>query len=77
VLEMEKIKNSIGNIVILDPSRNQKNENKSFVNKKNTFENTGIGIHSWIYEQQEWTEDSVKKLTDLYVDAAIKTFSFS
>ncbi|EPN9527764.1 DUF262 domain-containing protein [Cronobacter malonaticus] len=76
-LEMEKIKNSIGNIVILDPSRNQKNENKSFVNKKNTFENTGIGIHSWIYEQQEWTEDSVKKLTDLYVDAAIKTFSFS
>ncbi|MEN4573835.1 DUF262 domain-containing HNH endonuclease family protein [Pantoea agglomerans] len=77
VLDMEKIKNNIGNIVLLDPVRNQKNDNKSFVDKKSSFENTGIGIHSWIYEQNNWTEDSVKKLTEIYVDAANKVFSFS
>lgn len=76
-VEMEKIKNNIGNIVLLDPSRNQKNDNKSFQNKRDTFENTGIGIHSWISEQKEWTEESIKKLTDSYVDAAVKIFSFS
>ena len=76
-IEMEKVKNSIGNIVLLDPSRNQKNDNKPFKNKKITFENTGIGIHSWIREQTEWTEDTVKQLTDIYVDAARKVFSFS
>ena len=76
-MDMEKIKNNIGNIVLLDPSRNNKNDNKSFINKKDTFKNTGIGIHSWIYEQEKWTEESVKKLTDMYVEAAIKVFSFS
>lgn len=75
--EMEKIKNSIGNIVFLDPARNHKNDNKSFVNKRDIFKNTGIGIHSMIYEQEKWTEESIKKLTDIYVDAAIKVFSFS
>lgn len=76
-MEMEKTKNNIGNIVLLDPSRNQKNENKPFKNKRESFENTGIGIHSWISEQTEWTEESIKKLTDIYVDAAAKIFSFS
>ncbi|EDX7794234.1 HNH endonuclease, partial [Salmonella enterica subsp. enterica serovar Saintpaul] len=76
-MDMEKLKNNIGNIVLLDPTRNNKNDNKPFIDKKNSFENTGIGIHSWIYEQKEWTEESVKKLTETYVDAAVKVFSFS
>lgn len=75
--EMEKVKNSIGNIALLDPSRNHKNDNKSFINKIDTFENTGIGIHSWISEQKNWTEETVKNLTDIYVNAAVKIFSFS
>lgn len=73
-MDMEKLKNNIGNIVLLDPTRNNKNDNKPFIDKKNSFENTGIGIHSWIYEQKEWTEESVKKLTETYVDAAVKVF---
>ncbi|WP_049294604.1 DUF262 domain-containing protein [Franconibacter helveticus] len=76
-INMEKVKNNIGNIVLLDPSRNQKNENNSFNYKKTAFENTGIGIHLWISEQAEWTEECVKKLTDIYVDAATKVFSFA
>lgn len=76
-VDMEKLKNNIGNIVLLDPSRNNKNDNKPFKDKKSTFNNTGIGVHSWIHEQTDWTENSIKKLTDIYVDAAIKVFSFS
>jgi len=76
-MDMEKVKNNIGNIVLLDPSRNHKNDNKPFSSKKSEFENTGIGIHSWVCAQEDWTEQSVKDLTDIYVDAAKKVFSFS
>ncbi|MBD2792565.1 DUF262 domain-containing protein [Xenorhabdus szentirmaii] len=75
-LEMEKIKNTIGNIVILDPGRNSRNENKPFNEKKDSFANTGIGIHSLIVDKDDWTELDIKELTEKYIEYAVKVFSF-
>ncbi|MDE9538558.1 DUF262 domain-containing protein [Xenorhabdus bovienii] len=74
--ETEKIKNTIGNIVILDPGRNARNENKLFNKKKDIFINTGIGIHSFIVDKDDWNESNIIELTDKYIDYAVKVFSF-
>ncbi|MDY0887519.1 DUF262 domain-containing protein [Kosakonia sp. CFBP8986] len=76
-IDMEKIKNSIGNIVLLDPGRNNKNENKMFSDKRNNFENTGIGMHSFIHSRNCWDEGSIRDLADRYVELAVKVFSFN
>lgn len=73
---LEKIKNNIGNIVLLDITRNTKNDDKSFTQKKDNFINTGIGIHQYLLENEEWNEESINRLTEIYIDSACKTFSF-
>ncbi|VFS56738.1 Protein of uncharacterised function (DUF1524) [Leminorella grimontii] len=74
--EIEKLKNTIGNIVILDPNKNSQNSNKDFKDKKDSFLNTGIGIHKWISNKDDWTENDIKELTEKYIEYAIKVFSF-
>ncbi|EFS6056999.1 HNH endonuclease, partial [Salmonella enterica subsp. enterica serovar Ohio] len=73
---VEKIKNTIGNIVILDMTRNTKNDDKSFSQKKDNFINTGIGIHQYILEKTEWNEQDINELTERYIGYACKVFSF-
>ncbi|WP_145031427.1 DUF262 domain-containing protein [Pantoea ananatis] len=73
---MEKIKNSIGNIVIADGARSIGGDDKPFFEKRKIFINTGIGSHKCIIEKKEWTVDNIKSLTEKYIEYACKVFSF-
>jgi len=74
--DVDKLKNSIGNLVILDVNRNSKNDNKSFSAKKEFFKNTGIGIHEKLLSYDEWQESSIHDLQSKYIDYSLKVFSF-
>lgn len=75
--ELEPLKNTLGNIVLLDINRNQKNDDKSFVDKKESFTNTGIGIHSNLLSKNDWTEQDVNDLVQKYIDFSLRVFSFN
>ena len=74
--EMEKLKNRIGNLTILDPNKNSSNADKPFPEKKANFANSGIGVHDFIMKYDEWGEDEVAALESEYIDKAIRVFSF-
>ncbi len=76
VSSLEEVKNSIGNLVILDVNKNASNADRKFVDKIDNFRNTGIGIHEFVGEKDKWTVDEVSELTNLYLGYAVKVFSF-
>lgn len=77
-IQLEEVKNSIGNLVLLDPNTNSSNADMPFSEKVQTFQpgNTGIGIHTHICQKTSWTEDEVEELTLMYLDYASRVFSF-
>lgn len=74
--ELEHIKNSIGNLVLLDMSRNGKNDDKPFIEKKENFINTGFGIHAYLLSKDDWTKSELDELTEMYINYCCKVFSF-
>ena len=74
--ELESIKDSIGNLVLLDIRRNGKNDDKSFNEKKENFKNTGIGIHNYLLSKDNWTKSELDELTEIYIKHCCKVFSF-
>ncbi|MCW8107121.1 DUF262 domain-containing HNH endonuclease family protein [Alteromonas ponticola] len=74
--EMESVKNQIGNLALLDINRNRSNADKPFREKKDKFDNTGIGIHSKIVEKEQWSKGEFEELKSRYIELMIKVFSF-
>lgn len=75
-LDMEAVKNKIGNLALLDINNNEKNDNKKFIDKINSFKNTGIGVHEMLINEQIWSLAEFEKLQDEYIKASLRVFSF-
>lgn len=75
-MDMEPIKNRLGNLALLDINNNAKNDNKAFIDKKVSFQNTGIGAHDMISKEQVWSKIEFEKLEDEYLTASLRVFSF-
>ncbi|MCQ8880706.1 DUF262 domain-containing HNH endonuclease family protein [Pseudoalteromonas shioyasakiensis] len=74
--EMEELKNRIGNLVILNINTNASNKDKIFEDKLDGFRNSGIGVHEFILEHEQWSTVEVELLRGRYIDLCIKAFSF-
>lgn len=73
---LEDKKNRIGNLVMLDLNRNRSNGDRVFADKKGNFDNSGIGIHSFILAQESWDNEAMDSLMEKYLTYSVKAFSF-
>ncbi|PME55963.1 DUF262 domain-containing protein [Vibrio lentus] len=74
--DMEAIKNSVGNLVLLDLDRNRSNDNKIFEEKRDAFDNTGIGVHKLVFDSESWGNEEAKVLEEKYLECAKRVFCF-
>lgn len=74
--ECEPIKNSIGNLVLLDQVKNQRHDNKSFIEKKDSFVETSVATHSLLVGKRDWKKDDIENLLDDYIRWSKLIFRF-
>lgn len=74
--DLEEVKNRIGNLVILDINTNASNKDRPYSDKRENFENSGIGIHQYVLEHEQWNIEQVELLRNKYNELCIRAFSF-
>lgn len=71
---LEPLKNSLGNLTILDPAQNNKGDNDSFIQKKSIYTQSSVVLTQDIGANATWTQTEIDAHKNLLIDAAIKIF---
>jgi hypothetical protein len=72
--DLEEVKNTIGNLTIMDPGQNTLGGNEVFINKKNIYVQTAVEITKQIGTKQAWTLAEIEEHRDFLLDAAVAVF---
>ena len=71
---IEPIKNSLGNLTIIDPQQNGTGDNEPFVRKKTLYQKSSVVLNQEIGNKLNWTLSDVEGHEDFLIDAALKIF---
>ncbi len=71
---IEPLKNSIGNLALMDPLHNSDQGNKKFLDKKSEYASSSIEVLKYVSEHTDWTITEVQDLQTKYIDLALKHF---
>lgn len=72
--DIEPIKNSIGNLALMDPLHNSDQGNKKFLNKKSEYASSSIEVLKYLSNHADWTKLEVEDLEGKYIQLALKHF---
>lgn len=71
---LEPLKNTLGNLTILDPAQNTYGGNDTFVGKKPLYQASSMLLNRDIAVQTNWTQQQINNHKNLLVDVALKVF---
>lgn len=74
VEDLEKVKQSLGNLTIFGPNDNDAAANKSFADKRPMLQASNLKLNRDIGAHGDWTAEMVKQRTQGLVDMALKVF---
>ena len=72
--EIEPLKNTLGNLTIMDPAQNTIGGNDSFIQKRSLYQNSSVMLTKEIGEKATWTTNEIENQQNLLIDAAVKIF---
>lgn len=72
--DIEPLKNTLGNLTIMDPAQNTIGGDDVFIQKKSLYQNSSVMLTKEIGEQISWTKNEIENHQNLLVDAAIAIF---
>ena len=72
--QLEKVKNTIGNLTILGPTDNDKLANKNYAEKSKEFAKSSLMMNRKIAEIKNWTRSAVEARTEALAEMALKVF---
>jgi len=72
--DIETLKNTLGNLTIMDPAQNTIGGNDVFIQKKPLYQNSSVMLTKEIGEKTSWTKNEIENHQDLLIDAAVKIF---
>lgn len=73
-VQIEPLKNSIGNLALMDPQHNSDQRNKKFLDKKSEYASSSIEVLKYVSAHGNWTKTEVEDLEAKYIDLALKHF---
>ncbi|WP_222838788.1 DUF262 domain-containing protein [Nostoc cycadae] len=73
--KLEPLKNTLGNLTILDPAQNSIGGNEPFEVKKPLYQESSIQLTRDIANNQTWSEQEIINHKNLLIDVALKVFS--
>jgi len=71
---IEQLKNTIGNLTIMDPSQNGIGSNKSFLEKQYLYQRSSVLLTKEVGSKTAWTKADVEQHRDLLINAALAIF---
>jgi len=71
---LEPLKNSLGNLTIMDPGQNNIGGNESFDDKKPLYQSSSVEITRKIGAKPAWTVAEIEAHKNFLLDAAVKIF---
>lgn len=74
ILKLEPLKNTLGNLTILDPKQNTIGGNDDFNSKQNIYLSSSVLMTREIAKNANWTEIELKAHNDLLINIALKIF---
>ena len=72
--KLEEVKNTIGNLTILDEKINNELANGPFSKKRLALQKSNLKANRDIGAKTEWTAEDVKERTEKLIDMAVKVF---
>ncbi|MDH4943958.1 DUF262 domain-containing HNH endonuclease family protein [Sulfurimonas sp. C5] len=72
--DIEPIKNTIGNLALMDPQHNSEQRNNKFLDKKSEYVSSSIEVLKYVSTHANWTKAEVEDLEEKYIDLALKHF---
>ena len=72
--DFEPLKNSLGNLTILDPAQNNIGGNDNFSNKKSLYQKSSVVLTQEIGSKTAWTKSEIEAHQKLLIDAAVAIF---
>lgn len=73
-VDIEPIKNTIGNLALMDPIHNSDQGNDNFSDKKLAYTSSSIEVLKYVSTHDNWTKSKVEDLEAKYIDLALKHF---
>lgn len=73
--ELEPLKNTLGNLTILDPAQNTIGGNESFFVKKELYQTSTVLLTREIATKTAWTQLEINANKDLLIGVALKVFN--
>jgi len=73
-IQIEPIKNTIGNLALMDPLHNSEQGNDKFSDKKSEYASSSIEVLKHVSTHNSWTKSTVEDLEKKYIDLALKHF---
>ena len=71
---LEPLKNTLGNLTIMDPSQNNLGGNDPFVDKVSLYKDSSVSLTQEIGAKEGWTCTEIDEHKQLLIDAAINIF---
>ncbi len=71
---IEPLKNSLGNLTIMDPQQNRLGYNDPFLQKKHLYEKSSVILNKEISTKENWTTSDIEHNQEFLIDAALKIF---
>ncbi|TBR61881.1 hypothetical protein B4U84_00275 [Westiellopsis prolifica IICB1] len=71
---LEPLKNTLGNLIILDPRQNTIGGNDPFVTKRSLYQESSVLLTRNIATNETWSEKEIKNHKNLLMDIALKVF---
>lgn len=72
--DIESLKNTLGNLTIMDPAQNTIGGNDNFIQKRELYQNSSVILTKEIGEKTTWTKNEIENQQNLLIDAAVKIF---
>ena len=72
--DMEPLKNTLGNLTIMDPAQNTIGGNDNFIQKRSLYQNSSVMLTKEIGEKATWTTNEIENQQNLLIAAAVKIF---
>lgn len=72
--DIEPLKNTLGNLTIMDPAQNTIGGNDNFIQKRKLYQNSSVILTKQIGEKTTWTKKEIENHQNLLIDATIAIF---
>ncbi len=73
-IDLEPLKNTLGNLTILDPAQNNIGGNDSFNSERLLYQLSSVLLTKEIAEKTGWTQKEIDDNKKLIIDIALKVF---